>query len=76
MPLKLKYVVELRCRPSMPDNVKYWKVFQDDCELKKFLEYLDEFFASIIDKDKDAGDVHSNNYIIAIKPFQYQFEKC
>jgi hypothetical protein len=49
IPPKLKYDVEVKYRPSIPDNVKYWKVFEDDLELKKFLESVDEFVALHID---------------------------
>ena len=37
-PPKLRYDVEVKYRPSIPDNVKHWKVFEDDLEIKKFLE--------------------------------------
>jgi hypothetical protein len=46
---KLKYDVEVKYKPSIPNNVKYWKVFEDDLELKKILEFVDEFVALHID---------------------------
>jgi hypothetical protein len=49
IPPKLKYDVEVKYMPSIPDNVKYWKVFEDDLELQKFLESVDEFVALHID---------------------------
>jgi ribonuclease HI len=54
LPPKLKYDVEVKYRPSVPDNVKHWKVFEDDLELKKFLESVDEFSALHIDQDHDS----------------------
>jgi ribonuclease HI len=27
---KMKYEIEMRNRQSIPDNIKYWKVFEDD----------------------------------------------
>jgi hypothetical protein len=39
--------------PSIPDNVKYWKVFEDDLEIKFFLETVDDFSALHIDQDHD-----------------------
>jgi hypothetical protein len=54
---KLKYDVEVKYMPSIPDNVKYWKVFEDDDKLKRFLEINDEFYALHIDQD---GDVNEN----------------
>ena len=49
----LKYVIEARYKPSIPDNIKYWKVFHDDLEIKQFLELTCEFSTSVIDEDKD-----------------------
>jgi ribonuclease HI len=53
IPPKIKYGVEVKYMPSMPDNVKYWKVFEDDLELKNFLETIDEFSALHINQDHD-----------------------
>jgi hypothetical protein len=33
LPHKLSYEIQVRHRPSLPDNVKFWKVFEDDAEL-------------------------------------------
>jgi ribonuclease HI len=38
LPPKLKYEVEVKYKPSIPDNVKHWKVFEDDLEMKDFLK--------------------------------------
>ena len=32
---QLKYLIEVRYRPSVPDNIKQWRVFEDDFEIKK-----------------------------------------
>jgi ribonuclease HI len=53
-PPKLRYVVEVKYRPSIPNNVKHWKVFEDDLEIKRFLETIDEFSALHIDQDQDS----------------------
>jgi hypothetical protein len=37
---KFRYDVEVKYRPSIPNNVKHWKVFEDDIEIKKFLETI------------------------------------
>ena len=44
----------MKYRPSIPDNVKHWKVFEDDLEIKRFLETVDEFSALNIDQDPDS----------------------
>jgi hypothetical protein len=51
LPPKLRYHVEVKYRPSIPDNVKHWKVFEDDLEIKKFLETIEEFSELHIDQD-------------------------
>jgi hypothetical protein len=45
--------VEIRYRPSVPDNVKHWRVFEDDQEIEKFLQSIDDFSASHIDEVPD-----------------------
>jgi ribonuclease HI len=57
LPPKLKYEVEIKYRPSIPDNVKHWKVFEDDIEIKKFLETVDEFSDMHIDQDQDYEEI-------------------
>jgi ribonuclease HI len=51
LPPKFRYDVEVKYRPSIPDNVKHWKVFEDDLEVKRFLETIEEFSEMHIDKD-------------------------
>jgi hypothetical protein len=55
LPPKLKYNVEVKYRPSILDNVKNWKVFEDDHEIKRFIETVDEFSSLHIDQDHDSG---------------------
>jgi ribonuclease HI len=49
----VKNDVDIRYRPSVPDNVKHWKVFEDDSKLERFLQSVDEFSALHIDQDPD-----------------------
>jgi ribonuclease HI len=51
LPPKFRYNVEVKYRPSIPDNVKHWRVFEDDLEIKKFLETVEEFSEMHIDQD-------------------------
>jgi ribonuclease HI len=37
LPPKMKYEVEVRYKPSITDNVKYLRVFEEDSEIKKFI---------------------------------------
>jgi hypothetical protein len=41
----------MRHRPSIPDNVQHWQVFEDDEQLRKFLESLDEFSETYNDQE-------------------------
>jgi ribonuclease HI len=50
LPPKIRYEVEVKYKPSIPDNVKHWKVFEDGLEIKIFLETVDEFSDSHIDQ--------------------------
>jgi hypothetical protein len=63
-PQKLKYDVEVKYRPFVPDNVKHLKVFEDDLEIKRFLETVDEFYASHIYQDRDTKETpHANIFL-------------
>jgi hypothetical protein len=53
LPPKIMYVVKVKYRPSIPNNVKHWKVFEDDLEIRRFLETVDEFYTLHIDQDID-----------------------
>jgi len=37
LPHKMRYEIQVKYRPSLPNNVKFWKVFENDDELSKFL---------------------------------------
>ena len=37
LPPRLSYDIQVKYRPSMPDNAKFWWVFENDGELSKFL---------------------------------------
>ena len=50
---QLKYPIEVRYRPSVLDNVKQWKFFEDDIEIKSILELTGEFSNSLIDQEQD-----------------------
>jgi hypothetical protein len=54
----VKSDVEIRYRPSVPDNVKHWKVFEDDLEIEKFLQSVNDFSALHIDEDPDTEGYH------------------
>jgi hypothetical protein len=47
----LKYHIEIRHIPSIPDNIQRLQVFKDDEEIKKFLEAVGEFYESHADQE-------------------------
>ena len=51
----LKYPIEVKYRPSVPDNIKQWRVFEDELEIKRFLELTGELSNSLIDQEQDDG---------------------
>jgi hypothetical protein len=47
----------VKYRPSIPNNLKHWKLFEDDLEIKRFLEDIDEFATLHIDQDLDLKQI-------------------
>ena len=43
LPPKLSSEIQVKYIPSLLDNVKFWKVFENDDELSKLLQVIDEF---------------------------------
>jgi len=48
-----RYEVEVRYKPSLLDNVKYWQVFEDEEQIKCFMEVIGEFLDLVIDQDDE-----------------------
>ena len=48
-----KYEIEVKHRPAILDNVKYWQVFEDDEQINSFLTLSDEIESIVIDDDRD-----------------------
>lgn len=53
LPPRLTYEVQVKYRPSLSDNVKYWKFFEDDEEINRFLQVVEEFSKTHIDQDNE-----------------------
>jgi ribonuclease HI len=47
----LKYHIQMRHHPSIPDNIQHWQVFEDDEQHRKFHESLDGFSETYIDQE-------------------------
>jgi len=48
---KEKYQIEVRHRPSIPNNVEHWQVFEDDEWINRFLQRSGEFENVKIDQE-------------------------
>jgi ribonuclease HI len=46
-----KYEIEVKHRPTVPDNIKHWQVFEDDKQVERFLQMSDEFTNINIDDE-------------------------
>ena len=51
-----EYQVDIVNIPSIPDNSKYWQVFEDDMQIRRFLELSGEFVNTYIDTENDNGE--------------------
>ena len=48
---KMSCDIQVKYMPSLPDNVRLWKVFENDDELSRFLQVVDEFSDMHIDQE-------------------------
>jgi len=48
---KLRYHIEVRNKPSILNNIQHWQVFEDDEQIRKFLEMVDDFTETHIDQE-------------------------
>jgi ribonuclease HI len=61
----IKYEIEVKHRPTVPDNIKYWNIFEDDKQVVRFLQMTDEFSNTNIDEEncfdqEEDADMFSN----------------
>ena len=52
----------MRHRPSILDNIKKRKVFDDDKEIKRFIEAVEEFSTSFVDQDEDICELNVDQF--------------
>ena len=58
-----EYQIQVKHRPSIPDNVKNWQVFEDNHQIKRFLENEEEFINTQIEQNPPitVETISSNN---------------
>ena len=52
------YQIQVKYRPSIPNNLKHWQIFEDDEHLKSFLQVIDNF--SFLQIDEDSTEINEN----------------
>ena len=50
-----KFEIHVKHRLTIPDNQRYWQVFQDDDEIDDFLQNKGKFKETSIDEENDDG---------------------
>ena len=48
---QIQYQIQIKYRSPILDNLKQWKIFEDDEQLKSFLQVIDEFYVLQIEED-------------------------
>jgi hypothetical protein len=56
-----KYTVEVKCRPTIPNNIRYWQVFGNDDQIEDFIQCKNDFECTNIDLEND--DEIVNKYV-------------
>jgi hypothetical protein len=55
-----QYTVEVKCRENILDNIRYWKVFGNDDQIKDFLQCKNDFECTNIDLENDYDNVNKS----------------
>ena len=53
---------KIKFRPAVPDNKKYWQVFDNDKQIEDFMQFRNEFELNISDSDYDT-DCSEENFL-------------
>jgi len=60
---QVKYEIQLKYRPTIPNNVKNWGVFSNDKEIERFLQVVEEFGYKEIDQDNLNEEVNPQHFL-------------
>ena len=55
--LNTKYTIEVKDRPTIPNNVKYWQVFEDDDHIESFLTLYHDYENTTIDEEEEGVEI-------------------
>jgi ribonuclease HI len=56
------YTIEVKCRPTIPDNIKYWQVFGNDDQIEDFLQCKNYFECTNIDLENKDENVNRSDF--------------
>ena len=60
--LTLPYTIEVKCRPTVPNNIRYWQVFGNDDQIKDFLQCKNDFECTNIDLENEDEKVNRSDF--------------
>jgi hypothetical protein len=55
-----QYTLEVKCRPVVPNNIRYWQVFGNNDQIEDFLLSKNNFECTNIDVDSDDDSVNKS----------------
>jgi len=59
-----KYEINVKHWPSIPNNTNHWRFFEDDQQIRRFMERTNEFLSTPIERHED--DIADENYEIVV----------
>jgi hypothetical protein len=54
----------VKCRPTVPDNIRYWQVFGNDDQIEDFLQCKNDFECTNIDLENEDENVNRSDFEI------------
>jgi len=52
----------VKCRPTVPENIRYWQVFGNDDQIKEFLQSKNDFECTNIDFENGDENVKISDF--------------
>ena len=56
------YTIEVKCRPTVPDNIRYSQVFGNDDQIEEFMQCKNDFECTNIDLENEDENVNSLDF--------------
>ena len=74
-------LLEINFRPSIPDNIEHWQVFEDDEQILRFIHNVDEFLNFKVNDQEEnkeyygEGDQFNNNVTCGLVALENIFDR-